>query len=91
MGKTKVEIRQVKEPTGLSTVKALGRAEEGQILMIGKDLDGEWGAVEVVAPRFESTNNSEEFAIIDIIVSFCGRERLGEIGARMPVSINIGL
>ena len=91
MGKTKVEIHQVKEPTGLSTVKPLGRAEEGQVLMISKDLDGKWGTVEVMAPRFESTNNSEEFAIVDIIVSFCGRERLGEIRARMPVSISIGL
>ena len=91
MGKTEVEIRQVKEPTGLSTVKPLGRAEEGQVLMIGKDLDREWGTVEVMAPCFERAKNSEEFAIVDIIVSFCGGEQLGEIRARMPVSISIGL
>ena len=59
--------------------------------MIGKNLDWEGGAVEVVTPCFESANNSEEFAIINVIVLFCWRERLGEIGARMPVSINISL
>ena len=59
--------------------------------MIGKNLDWEGGTVEVVTPRFESANNSEEFTIINVIVSFRWGERLGEIGARMPVFINIGL
>ena len=32
------------------------------------------GSHEVVTPGFESTNNGEEFPIVDVIVMFCGGE-----------------
>ena len=38
--------------------------------MVGEDLHWEGGAVEVVAPRFQGTNDGEEFTIIDIVVAF---------------------
>ena len=55
--------------------------------MISEDLDREGGAMEVVSEGFKSANNSEEFAVVDVVVSFCLRERLGEVGARVPISI----
>ena len=91
MGEAEVEICKVKEPTGLAAVKALWGAEEGQVFMVGKDLNRKRGAMKIMTPCFESANDSEEFAIINIIVSFCRGERLGEVGARMPVSVSIGL
>ena len=44
--------------------------------MVGEDLYWKGGAVEVVAPRFQGANDSEEFSIIDIVVAFSGGEGL---------------
>ena len=44
--------------------------------MVGEDLYGEGGAMEIVAPGFQGTNDGEEFAIIDIIVPFSRGEGL---------------
>ena len=46
-----VKVREVDEPTGLSSVEVLGGTEVGEILMVGEDLDWEGGSVEVVSPR----------------------------------------
>ena len=55
--------------------------------MIGEDLDGERGAMKVMSPGFEGTDNCQEFVIIDIIVSFCWRKGLRKIGTGMPFAI----
>ena len=47
--------------------------------------------MEVVAPGFQGANDSEEFAVIDVIVAFSGGEGLREIGARVPVAVGVGL
>jgi len=39
--------------------------------VVGEDLDWKRGAVKVVSERFEGANHGEEFAVIDIVVSFC--------------------
>ena len=66
-------------------------SEVGKVFVVGKDLDGERGAVEVVSKGFERVDDCEEFAIVDVIVSFCLGERLGEVGAGVPVSVRVGL
>jgi len=55
--------------------------------VVGKDLDWERRAMEVVSPGFKGADDSEEFAVIDIVVSFCLRKQLGEIGAGVPIPI----
>jgi len=59
--------------------------------MVSEDLNWEGGAMKVVSKGFESTDNGEEFSVVDVIVSFCLRERLGEIGAGVPIAIRVGL
>jgi len=49
----------------------LGLSEVGKVLVVSEDLDREGRAVEVVSKGFESANYGEEFAVIDIVVSFC--------------------
>jgi len=49
-------------------------SEVGEVFVVGKDLDGEGRAMEVVSPGFKGMDDSEEFAVIDIIVSFRLRE-----------------
>ena len=83
VGQTEVKVCEVKEP--------LGRTEEHEVLMISEDLDRKWGTMQVVAPSLESVNNSQEFLIVDIIITFGGREGLEEVGAWMPVAISICL
>ena len=47
-----VEVCEVDEPTGLSSVEVLGGMEVGEVFMVSEDLDWEGGSVEVVPPRF---------------------------------------
>ena len=75
----------------LATVKTLGRMEEGEVLMISKDLDGKWGAMEIMAPSLKSANNREKFTIVNIIIPFCGGKGLGEVGTGMPIAIGVRL
>ena len=44
--------------------------EVGQIFVISENLDEEREAIEVMSLSFEGMDNSKEFMIIDIIVSF---------------------
>ena len=45
-----VEVSEVNEPTGLSSVEVLGGTEVDEVLMVGEDLDWEGGYMEVVLP-----------------------------------------
>ena len=57
--------------------------------MVGKEGDRMVGSLEVVSPVVESMNYSEQFPIVDIVVSFSGGEGLGKIGARVKVTVII--
>ena len=50
-------------------VEMLGRTEEGEILMVGEDLDWERRAMEVMSPSFEGVDDGKEFVIIDVIIT----------------------
>ena len=52
-----VKVREVDEPTGLSSVEVLGGTEVGEVFVVGEDLDGEGGSMEVVSPRFQGTDD----------------------------------
>ena len=47
-----VEVGEVNEPACLAAVECLGLAEIGEVLVVGKDLHREGGAMEIVAPGF---------------------------------------
>jgi len=91
MGDAKIEVGKVQEPTSLAAIQVLGTAEEGEVLVICKDLDRKRRAAKVLAPRFEGTNDSKQFAIVYVVIAFRGDERLGEVGARVPVTVGVGL
>ena len=91
MDHLEVKVGEVNEPACLAAVECLRLAEIGEVLVVSKDLHREGGAMEIVAPGFQGTNDSEEFAVIDVIISFGGGEGLGEIGAGVPISVGISL
>ena len=71
-----VEVGKVNEPTRLAAVERLGLAEIGKVLVVGEDLYWKGRAMKIVVPRFQGTDNGKEFAVVDVIVSFCGGEGL---------------
>ena len=71
-----VKVSEVDEPTCLTAVKRLGLAEIGKILVVGKDLYREWRAMKIMVPGFQGADDSEEFAVVNIVISFGRGERL---------------
>ena len=69
MDHSQIKVGKVDEPAGLSSVEVLGGTEVGEVFVVGEDLDGEGGSMEVVSPRFQGTDDSEEFSVINVIVS----------------------
>ena len=59
--------------------------------MVGEDLYWKGEAMEVVAPRFQGADDGEEFAVVDVVVALSGGEGLQEVGARVPVTVGVGL
>ena len=59
--------------------------------MVGEDLDKEGRSREVLSPCFKGVEDGEEFSVIDVVVTFSGGERLGEVGARVPFAIGVSL
>ena len=86
-----VEIRKVKQPSCLATVKVMGLMEVRQVLVVGEDLDGERGSVEIMSPRLQSADDCEELPVIDVVVSFRWNEQLREVGAGVPVAVRVSL
>ena len=69
----------------------MGLTEIGKVLVIGEDLDREGRSVEIVAPGLQGTKDSEEFAVVDVVVTFGGGERLRKVRARVSLAIGVGL
>ena len=69
--------------------KILGLFEIPQVLMIRYYSYWVFHAREVVAPLFQSLDDSEEFSVIDVVVSFSGREGGGMISTGVKVSVRI--
>ena len=82
-----VKVGKVNEPSGLSVTKGLGETEVGEVFMVSEDLYRKRGSVEVVLPGFQGTDDSEEFPVVDVVVSYCWGEQLGEVGAGVPFAI----
>ena len=65
-----IEVGEVEKPSGLSMIDGLGRAEVGKVFVVGKDLHGKWGSMEVVSPGFQGMDDGKEFSVVDVVVSF---------------------
>ena len=59
--------------------------------MISEDRDGVRSSLQVLFPFNKGEDNSKEFAIVDVIVSFGRREGLGKVSAGVKVSCFIRL
>ena len=76
MDHVEVKVGEVDEPSCLSPIEGLGLAEVGEVFVVCENLYRERGAMEVVTPGFQGTDDREEFSVINIVVLFGRRERL---------------
>ena len=65
-----VKISEVEQPSHLVTVKVLCLMKVCQVLVIGKDLDGEQGVMEVVPPRPQGADDCKELPVVNVVVLF---------------------
>ena len=72
-------------------VERLGLVEISKVLVVGEDLYGEGGTVEIVVPGLQGANNSEKFSVINIVITFGGGEGLREVRAGVPVAVGVSL
>ena len=91
MGELKVKVFQVYKPAGLSAVEMLGLAEIREVFMVSEYLYWERGSSKVMAPRLQGVDDSEEFSVVDVVVSFSWEEGVRQVGAGVPVSVFICL
>ena len=91
MDDLEIEVCKVEQPACLAAVEVLCLTEVRQVLVVGEDLDGEWGSVEIMSPRLQGADDCEEFPVIDVIIAFSGDERLGKVGAGVPITIGVSL
>jgi len=68
------KAREEFSPTGLPIGQFGGMAEDFEVLVIGKDFQLMGATFEVVSPFTKSFDDSEKFAIIDIIIPFSFNE-----------------
>ena len=86
-----IKIGKIEQPSCLSTIEVLCLMEVCQVLVVHKDLDGKRGSVEVVSPGFQGMDYGKEFPVVNVIVSFCRDEQLGEVGTGVPVAVGVSL
>ena len=75
----------------MPAIEILGLTEVRQVLVVCEDLYGEWGSVEVMSPGLQGADDGKELPVVDVVVSFCGDEQLGEVGAGVPIAISVSL
>ena len=89
MKKVKIKIMEKHHPACLTSRQLLGLAEVHKIFVVSEESYWVTCALEVMAPMIQSMDNSKEFTIIDIVISFSCSERLREICTGMKITVVI--
>ena len=69
--------------------KILGLFEISQVLVVSNHCYQVLGSSKVMLPFLEHLDDCKEFPIIDVIVSLCGGEGGGMVGAGMEVPVGV--
>ena len=68
-----------------------GIFEVGQVLVIGDEGDRMGCTLNVLSPLSEGKDDRKEFPVVDVVVSFGGKESSREVSAGVEISIGISL
>ena len=63
-------------PTSLMTREFLWLVEIGEVFVVHEQGDGMTSSLEIMTPVFQSVNDSQQFAIVDVVVAFGRGEHL---------------
>ena len=74
-----IVVAECQDVAGEAAIDFLGAAVILKILVIGKNVDDEFGTEEEVAPMFEGTDDGEEFSVPDRVIPFSLGEGRGVI------------
>ena len=91
MDKLVVELGKLGDPLLLSVVQLLWLLEVLKVQVIGVDNCLVGVSVEVMSPFSKSFHDREEFSVIDLILSFCQVESLGEESYGVSLSVRVVL
>ena len=69
-----IKVSKVNQPPCLAAVECLGLPEIDKVFVIGEHLHRERGSMKVMSPGLQGADDSKEFAVVDVIVSFGRRE-----------------
>ena len=86
-----VEVSEVEQSLSSVAVKVLDLTEVCQVLVISEDLYRKWEVMKVMSPQLQDVDDGKKFTVVDIIVLLCGDKQLEEVGARVPVIIQVSL
>ena len=70
MEEADVVVAKSQDVAGKAAVDLLGAAIILEVLVVGKNIDDEFGAKQEVAPMFECVDDGEELAIPDRVILF---------------------
>ena len=86
-------VRKDLRPSDLVAAKVVSGSKILKILVVSENLSWLGREFQVVSPMFESSNDGQEFLVIDLIVHF-SREELVRVkvhlGAGSHLSVNMG-
>jgi hypothetical protein len=75
----------------LTARKSLLHTGVNEVIVICPDLKGFRVSFKVVAEGFKGMDDGKEFFVMNVIILFCGKEQLGEIGNWVPAIEKVGL
>ena len=69
----------------------MGVFKVGQVLVVGDDGNRMRCTLNVLASFSKGKDDCKEFSVIDVVVPFSWEESTREVGARMEITIGVGL
>ena len=83
MEEADVVVAEHEDVAGEATVDFLGAPVVLEVLVVGENVDDEFGSEQEVAPVFKGADDGKEFAIPDRVIPFCLGEGGGVITDRV--------
>lgn len=89
--KSEVKFCEIKQPLCSALIEIARLTEISQVFVVHENLDHMRGSKKIMLPSIKGSHDSEQFMIINVVISFGWAECLGKIGARVPFAIGVFL
>jgi hypothetical protein len=86
-----VEPGEENTPSGLSLIQLLGRSEVLEVLVICQNFNCVRGSFQVMPPCLQSSDDSHELLVVDVVVSLGFWQTFWQEAYQMPLSVILEL